>query len=88
MMVQRVQWRMHEGALGRYRKGGRDRSQEPENGPRSARAGLWYYPTVSGSSWTRPPTGPLHLATRRKLDVDLRRARWSVVILASSPPHI
>ena len=28
MMVQRVQWRMHEGALGRYRKGGRGSSQE------------------------------------------------------------
>ena len=37
MMVQRVQWRMHEGALGRYRKGGRGSSQEAGMGP----AGPW-----------------------------------------------
>ena len=36
-MVQRVQLHMHEGALGRYRKGGRGSSQEPQNVPRSAR---------------------------------------------------
>ena len=34
-MVQRVQLHMHEGTLGRYRKGGRGSSQEPENVPRS-----------------------------------------------------
>ena len=33
MMVQRVQWRMHEGALRRYRKGGRGSSQEAGMGP-------------------------------------------------------
>ena len=39
-MVQRVQLHMHEGALGRYRKGGRGSSQEPQNVPRSAQGSL------------------------------------------------
>ena len=44
-MLSRVQWHMHERAQGRYRKGGRGCSQEPENGPRKAggRFGLLSY---------------------------------------------
>ena len=45
-MVQRVQLHMHEGTLGRYRKGGRGSSQEPENVPRSRTGQLVELSTV------------------------------------------
>ena len=45
-MVQRVQLHMHEGTLGRYRKGGRGSSQETENVPRSRTGQLVELSTV------------------------------------------
>ena len=56
-MVQRVQLHMHEGTLGRYRKGGRGSSQEPENVPRSRTGQLVELSTV------RTPTGSVAVAT-------------------------
>ena len=50
-MVQRVQLHMHEGTLGRYRKGGRGSSQEPENVPRSRTGQLVELSTVRTPNW-------------------------------------
>ena len=52
-MVQRVQLHMHEGTLGRYRKGGRGSSQEPENVPRSRTGQLVELSTVRTPSRER-----------------------------------
>ena len=51
-MVSRVQWHMREGAQGRYRKGGRGSSQEPENEPTRAVGRLELLSTKSGSTAT------------------------------------
>ena len=59
-MVSRVQWHMREGAQGRYRKGGRGSSQEPENGPTRAEGRFELLSTVPASTGYERSIPPFH----------------------------